>query len=187
MLSLLIRNLAFTVVVPGLGGALVPGWLLTRGGGPAGHGAVPVAWEAVPVIVAGAALYLWCAWNFAAVGHGTPGPWDAPRRVVAHGPYRWVRNPIYLAALLVVLGEAGLFGSLRLLAYAGVLAVCFHLFVTGYEESALRRRFGPAYLAYRHTVPRWLPRRPHPVGRAGASGSAPYAGGGTTGAGKSRV
>jgi hypothetical protein len=114
MLSLFIRNLVFTVVVPGLGGAWVPAWLLTRDGG----AAVPVAWEAAPVIAAGAALYLWCAWNFAAVGRGTPGPWDAPRRVVADGPYRWVRNPIYLAPLLVVLGEAGLFGSLRLLAYA---------------------------------------------------------------------
>ncbi|HEU5388283.1 MAG TPA: isoprenylcysteine carboxylmethyltransferase family protein, partial [Streptosporangiaceae bacterium] len=164
MLSLLIRNLVFTIVVPGLGGAYVPAWLLTRDGGTA----TPVAWEAVPVIAAGAALYLWCAWNFATVGRGTPGLWDAPRRVVAHGPYRWVRNPIYLAALLVVLGEAALFGSLRLLAYAGVLAACFHLFVTGYEEPALRRRFGPAYLAYRHAVPRWIPRRPHPAGRGGA-------------------
>ena len=101
MLSLLIRNLVFTVVVPGLGGAWVPAWLLTRDGGTA----VPVAWEAVPVIAAGAVL----------------------------------------------------FGSLRLLAYAGVLAACFHLFVTGYEEPALRRRFGPAYLAYRDAVPRWIP------------------------------
>jgi Phospholipid methyltransferase len=80
--------------------------------------------------------------------------------VVAAGPYRWVRNPIYLAALLVVLGEAGLLESLRLLAYAGVMAVFFHLFVTGYEERTLRRRFGRGYLEYRHTVPRWIPRRP---------------------------
>jgi protein-S-isoprenylcysteine O-methyltransferase Ste14 len=167
MLSLLVRNIVFTVVVPGLGGAWVPAWLLTRDGGPAVDWATPVAWAAVPVIAAGAVLYLWCAWNFAAVGRGTPGPWDPPRRVVAHGPYRWVRNPIYLAALLVVLGEAGLFGSLRVLAYAGVLAVCFHLFVAGYEEPGLRRRFGPAYLAYRHAVPRWIPRRPHWVGDTG--------------------
>jgi protein-S-isoprenylcysteine O-methyltransferase Ste14 len=157
MLSLLIRNAVFTVVVPGLGGVWVPVWLLNRGGGIA----TPVGWAAVPVIAAGAVLYLCCAWNFAAVGRGTPGLWDAPRRVVTRGPYRWVRNPIYLAALLVVLGEAGLFGSARLLAYAGVLAVCFHLFVTGYEEPALRRRFGPGYLAYRRAVPRWIPRRPH--------------------------
>ena len=96
------------------------------------------------------------------MGGGTPGPWDAPRRVVAHGPYRWVRNPIYLAALLVVLGEAWLFTSLRLLAYAGVMAACFHLFVTGYEERTLARRFGPAYLEYRRAVPRWIPRKPRP-------------------------
>jgi protein-S-isoprenylcysteine O-methyltransferase Ste14 len=160
MLSLLIRNAVFTVVVPGLGGVWVPVWLLDQDGGPAVHWANPVAWAAVPVIVAGAVLYLYCAWNFATVGHGTPGPWDAPRRVVTRGPYRWVRNPIYLGALLVVLGEAGLFGSLRLLAYAGAMAICFHLFVTGYEEPALRRRFGSGYLAYRHAVPRWIPRRP---------------------------
>jgi protein-S-isoprenylcysteine O-methyltransferase Ste14 len=164
MLSLLIRNAVFTVVVPGLGGVWVPARLLTRDGGPAVDWAGPVAWAAVLVIAAGAVLYLCCTWNFAAVGRGTPGPWDAPRRVVARGPYRWVRNPIYLAALLVVLGEAGLFGSPRLLAYAGVLAVSFHLFVAGYEEPALRRRFGAAYLAYRRAVPRWIPRRPHPAG-----------------------
>jgi len=88
-----------------------------------------------------------------------PGPWDAPSRVVAAGPYRWVRNPTYLAALLIVLGQAWLFMSLRLLAYAGAMAVFFHLFVTGYEEPTLRRRFGSTYLEYRRMVSRWIPRR----------------------------
>ena len=171
-LSLVVRNVVFTLVVPGLGAVWLPWRLL------AGDGGAPasVAWVAVPVIAAGAALYFWCAWNFAAVGGGTPGPWDAPRRLVARGPYRWVRNPIYLGALLVVLGEAWLFASPRLLAYAGVMAVCFHLFVTGYEERTLARRFGRAYLEYRRAVPRWIPRRP-----------AYPAGGATTGAGNSRV
>ena len=155
-LSLIARNLVFTVVVPGLGGVWAPWWIMTRHGGTA----TPVAWAAVPVIVAGAALYLWCVWNFASVGGGTPGPWDAPRRVVARGPYRWVRNPIYLAALLVVLGEAWLFTSPRLLAYAAAMAACFHLFVTGYEERKLGRRFGDSYLEYRRRVPRWIPRPP---------------------------
>jgi protein-S-isoprenylcysteine O-methyltransferase Ste14 len=154
-LSLVIRNTVFTIVVPGLGAVWAPWWILKD------HGpATPVMWEAVPVIAAGAALYLWCVWNFAAVGDGTPGPWDAPTRVVAAGPYRWVRNPIYLAALLVVLGEAWLFMSVALLVYAGAMAVCCHLFVTGYEERTLARRFGRSYLDYRHTVPRWLPRPP---------------------------
>lgn len=155
-LSLVMRNVLFTVVVPGLGGAWVPWWILTR----PGHAVSPAGWEAVPVIAVGTALYVWCVWNFAAVGDGTPGPWDAPSRVVAAGPYRWVRNPIYVAALLIVLGEAWLFMSLSLLAYAGAMAVCFHLFVIGYEERTLRRRFGSSYLEYQRTVRRWIPRVP---------------------------
>jgi hypothetical protein len=86
------------------------------------------------MIVAGAALYFWCVYLFAAVGRGTPGPWDAPRTVVAVGPYLWVRNPIYLGALAVVLGEAALFGSLALVAYAAVMTACFAAFVLGYES-----------------------------------------------------
>jgi protein-S-isoprenylcysteine O-methyltransferase Ste14 len=155
-LWLIVRNLMFTIVVPGLGGVWVP-WRILTGNG---NTAVPAAWEAIPVIVAGTALYVWCVWNFAAVGRGTPGLWDAPRRVVASGPYRWVRNPIYLAALLIVAGEAWLFLSLPLLAYAGGMALCFHLFVIGYEEPALSRRFGASYAEYRHAVPRWIPHSP---------------------------
>jgi protein-S-isoprenylcysteine O-methyltransferase Ste14 len=81
----------------------------------------------------------------AAVGRGTPGPWDAPRRVVAADPYRWVRNPIYIAACAIAGSEARLFTSLRLPIYAGAMAACFHLLVAGYEEPALRRRFGGSY------------------------------------------
>jgi protein-S-isoprenylcysteine O-methyltransferase Ste14 len=154
-LSLAARNLVFTIVVPGLGGAWLPWRILTRDGPAAAS-----AWEAAAVIAAGVVLYAWCVWNFAAVGRGTPGPWDAPALVVATGPYRWVRNPIYLAALLVVTGEAWLFTSLPLLAYAGAMAVCFHLFVLGYEERVLRRRFGRGYAEYQSTVGRWIPRAP---------------------------
>ncbi len=152
-MSLALRNLLFTIVVPGAGAVWFPWQILS------GHGrTVALAWPAVTVIAAGAALYAWCVWTFAATGRGTPGPWDAPRHVVATGPYRWVRNPIYIGALLVVLGEAWLFSSLSLLVYAGAIAVLFHLFVLFYEERTLRRRFGPAYAEYARTVPRWLPR-----------------------------
>ena len=155
-MSLLIRNVLFTFVVPGSGAVWIPWWLLTRGGKPP----QPVAWPAVTLIAAGAALYLACLWLFAAEGRGTPGPWDAPRRLVARGPYRWVRNPIYIAALLVILGEAWLFLSLSLLVYAAVTALCVHLFVIAYEEPTLRQRFGETYLEYLRTVPRWVPRPP---------------------------
>ena len=155
-MSLWLRNLLFTVVVPGTGGVLIPWWILARD-----HAAPdPAAWYAVAVIVLGAALYFWCLWAFASVGRGTPGPWDPPRRFVAAGPYRWVRNPMYISALLVVVGEAWLFRSVPLLAYAVAAAVFFHLFVIGYEEPTLRRRFGEPYAGYRRSVPRWIPRPP---------------------------
>lgn len=155
-MSLWLRNLLFTVVVPGTGGVLIPWWILARGHATSD----PAAWYAVVVIVLGASLYFWCLWSFAFVGRGTPGPWDPPRRFVAAGPYRWVRNPMYISALLVVVGEAWLFGSLPLVAYAGAAALFFHLFVIGYEEPTLRRRFGETYADYRRSVPRWIPRQP---------------------------
>ncbi len=155
-MSLAIRNLFFTIVVPGSGAVWIPWWILTRGD----EAPEPVAWPAVALIAAGAVLYLWCLWLFATVGRGTPAPWDAPRRVVAVGPFRWVRNPIYIAALLVVVGEAWLFLSLPLLVYAGAAAIFFHLLVIGYEEPTLHRRFGETYAEYRRTVPRWIPRPP---------------------------
>jgi protein-S-isoprenylcysteine O-methyltransferase Ste14 len=112
------------------------------------------------VIAAGVVLLLACIRVFAVVGRGTPGPWDPPQRLVAVGPYRWVRNPIYLAALLIVLGEAWLFLSLSLLGYAAGVAIFFHLLVISYEEPTLRARFGEQYEAYTRTVPRWIPRPP---------------------------
>lgn len=155
-MSLLIRNFLFTVVVPGSGAVWIPWWILSR------YGSIPapVEWYAVSFIVIGAALYFSCLWLFASVGRGTPGPWDAPRQFVAIGPYRWVRNPIYIAALLVVVGEAWLFLSLPLLLYSAAMAISLHLLVIGYEEPTLRRSFGETYVKYARTVPRWIPRPP---------------------------
>ncbi len=155
-MSLLIRNFSFTVVVPGSGAVWIPWWMLSR----RGSIPTPTEWYGASLIVIGAALYFSCVWLFASVGRGTPGPWDAPRQFVAIGPYRWVRNPIYIAALLVVLGEAWLFLSPPLLLYSVAMAIFFHLFVIGYEEPTLRRRFGETYIDYVRTVPRWIPRSP---------------------------
>jgi len=110
----------------------------------------------------GAALALCCVGTFALAGKGTPAPFDPPREFVAVGPYRYVRNPMYLGAVGVILG-AGL--TLRSPSALGV-AVCFlalaHLLVVLYEEPSLERRFGPSYLQYTASVRRWLPRLPGP-------------------------
>jgi protein-S-isoprenylcysteine O-methyltransferase Ste14 len=76
---------------------------------------------------------------------------------VAGGLYRRVRNPMYVAALLALVGEAVLFGSGLLLAYAALVFSFFHLWVVYYEEPTLRRKFGETYERYCRSVPRWVP------------------------------
>jgi len=98
--------------------------------------------------------------RFVREGHGTPMPMAPPRRLVVGGAFRVVRNPAYLAALAVVAGQGLWLGSVRVLAYALILAAIFHVVVVAYEEPTLRATFGRAYDEYCRRVPRWLPRRP---------------------------
>ena len=151
-LAAFVRTLAFFVIAPGSVTVLIP-WLLLRG--VAASGEPPVG---APLIAAGAALLLWSGFGFAFIGHGTPTPYDEPRELVVWGPYRWVRNPMYVGVLIVLVGEAIAF-SAALLVYAALVWLAFHAFVVGYEEPHLAARFGASYETYRRTVPRWLPRR----------------------------
>ena len=110
------------------------------------------------VTLAGVALYLWCAGLFSFVGRGTPAPIAAPNVFVARGPYRYVRNPMYIGVLTSIIGIAIAYASPWVLAYAALVAIAFHFFVLGYEEPTLDERFGHSYEEYRRTVPRWIPR-----------------------------
>jgi protein-S-isoprenylcysteine O-methyltransferase Ste14 len=105
----------------------------------------------------GAAVALWCIFTFAAIGKGTPAPFDPPRRLVIRGPYRFVRNPMYIGGGLALASAALFYGSWLLLVYAGLLFLATHLFVLSYEEPTLRRTFGPDYEAYCRQVHRWWP------------------------------
>ena len=125
-------------------------------GAPPSVGAAQVV--ALVVGTAGGALALWCVFTFAFVGRGTPAPFDPPRRLVVRGPYRYVRNPMYLGAA-VALGAAALFyRSLALLAFTAGFLLVTHLFVTIYEEPTLRRMFGAEYDAYCRETKRWRPK-----------------------------
>jgi protein-S-isoprenylcysteine O-methyltransferase Ste14 len=106
---------------------------------------------------AGAVAALWCVGAFAWIGKGTPAPFDPPRRLVIRGPYRFVRNPMYLGAALALAGAALVYESAPLLLYVGIFLLITHLFVVLYEEPTLRRTFGPEYEAYCHRVRRWRP------------------------------
>jgi len=151
---LLLKNLVFTVLVPGTVGVYLP-WALARGRTPA-SGLVLAA--AAVVLALGGAIYAWCVWDFATFGRGTPAPLDAPKRLVVRGLFRWVRNPMYVGVLTVILGWAILFRSTAVLVYAVLVAAVFHGFVFFYEEPKLRQLFGADYDAYCARVGRWLPR-----------------------------
>ena len=109
---------------------------------------------------AGATLALWCVMTFALVGRGTPAPFDPPRHLVVRGPYRAVRNPMYLGAGLALAAAALFYQSFVLLAYTVLFLLATHLFVIWYEEPTLRRTFGADYEAYCRRVSRWSPRLP---------------------------
>ena len=112
-------------------------------------------------LLLGVGLYLWCAYVFTFLGKGTPAPLDAPILLVKAGPYQWVRNPMYLAVLAMVIGQAILFLSFLLVAYALLVWGVVHLFVVFVEEPSLRHQFGESYETYLRTVARWLPRFLH--------------------------
>ena len=151
---LFIKNLLFTILAPGTVAVLVP-LLMMRGREPAGGIRQALAF---PMLAVGATLYIWCVWHFGMHGRGTPLPMDAPKLLVARGPYTVSRNPMYLAVLTMILGWALYFGSFALLLYALIVATAFHTFVITYEEPHLTRVFGEDYKAYREQVGRWLPR-----------------------------
>jgi protein-S-isoprenylcysteine O-methyltransferase Ste14 len=108
----------------------------------------------------GALLALWCIATFIFIGRGTPAPFDPPRLLVDAGPYRFVRNPMYIGAGLALGGAALFYRSWALLGYAVAFAFITHLFVVVYEEHALRSTFGDAYVRYCDRVHRWWPARP---------------------------
>lgn len=150
-----LKTFVFTLMVPGTFAGLVPYLLVTHfgSGNSASHSFVPVI--GVLLFGLGVGIYLWCAWEFARA-HGTPAPIDPPKDLVVKGLYRFTRNPMYVGVLCILLGESMFFGSVPVLLYVGFMFIVLQLFITLYEEAALRRLFGQAYEQYRDRVPRWF-------------------------------
>jgi len=152
----------FFLLAPGSVAGLAP-WLITRWRLPAID--PDNSWRLAatyalgpPLIVYGLAILIEAFVRFAAQGLGTPAPVAPPERLVIRGPYARVRNPMYVAVLALIVGQALLFGHPLLWLYALVAFAAFHTFVTHREEPALRLRFGADYERYVRHVPRWIPR-----------------------------
>jgi protein-S-isoprenylcysteine O-methyltransferase Ste14 len=153
---LALRSLLWTLLLPGVMAGFIPWRYL-------GVSRAHIDWQnprqlaALVLIAAGVALLATCIWEFARSGRGTLSPVDPPKHLVVRGLYRYVRNPMYLAVSLIVLGEALLIASLDLLLYWGFFFGIVNLFVIGYEEPTLRAQFGAEYDEYTRRVGRWLP------------------------------
>jgi protein-S-isoprenylcysteine O-methyltransferase Ste14 len=167
-----VGSAVFFVLAPGVVVGLIP-WLLTRW-----QAREPLPyWAPVRVLggillVAGLIALVQAFVRFVVEGFGTPAPVAAPERLVVGGVYRYVRNPMYVAVLAAIIGQAWLLGRLGLLLYAGAAWLVVAAFVRWYEEPTLTRRFGADYEAYRRAVPAWLPRlRPWEPGQRDEPGA----------------
>jgi protein-S-isoprenylcysteine O-methyltransferase Ste14 len=144
---------------------ILPYWLLTSesAGDTRWQAGTPVRWIAgaagVLIFAAGLALLVWCVRLFMQEGQGTLAPWDPTRKLVASGPYQYMRNPMISSVALMIAGEALFWGSALLGLYLGVFVLVNHLYFILSEEPGLERRFGEPYRLYKAQVPRWIPRR----------------------------
>jgi protein-S-isoprenylcysteine O-methyltransferase Ste14 len=150
-----LKSLFFLIFVPGLFVGYVPfAFLLTGTQVETGI----LSYLAFPLWFIGGVMILWCFWDFIVKGHGTPAPIDPPKELVVTGLYNYVRNPMYVGVLLMLIGHFLWFGYWGLLVYAVFFFMAFHLFILLYEEPTLRKKFGKSYEAYCQSAPRWIPR-----------------------------
>jgi protein-S-isoprenylcysteine O-methyltransferase Ste14 len=152
-----VGSAVFLVVAPGVVAGLAP-WLWTGWTTGTSSYPTPVRVLGGVLIALGAAALLGAFAQFAFEGRGTPAPPAPTEQLVVRGLYRYVRNPMYLAVLSVIVGQALLMSRPVLLAYAAAVAAAFVAFVCLYEQPTLTRRYGASYAAYCQQVPGWLPR-----------------------------
>jgi protein-S-isoprenylcysteine O-methyltransferase Ste14 len=153
-----VGSVMFFVLAPGVVVGLIP-WLLTRWQArePLPYW-VPMRVLGVVLLAAGLIVLVQAFVRFVVEGLGTPAPVAAPERLVVGGVYRYVRNPMYVAVVAAIVGQALLLGQLGLLLYGAAVWLVTAAFVRFYEEPTLTRRFGADYEAYRRAVPAWWPR-----------------------------
>jgi protein-S-isoprenylcysteine O-methyltransferase Ste14 len=149
-----IATALFLLAAPGTVAGVIPWWITgwrLSALGPAEIAGGLLTLGAVCVLVESFARFAW-------KGRGTPAPVFPTRHLVVSGLYRFVRNPMYVAVVSAIFGQALLFASLPLAGYGALVWVLFHTFVVLYEEPTLRKTFGAEYESFRANVPRWIPR-----------------------------
>jgi protein-S-isoprenylcysteine O-methyltransferase Ste14 len=152
-----VGTVVFLLLAPGIVAGMIPaaitGWRIPWAGGLASPIVIPAA-----ALILGGVLVLLDAFIRFARADGTPAPPIPTGHLVVAGPYRYVRNPMYLAVLALILGQAMLFGSPGALIWALVVLVAVVLFVLLYEQPTLELEYGDEYRQYRRNVRGWVPR-----------------------------
>jgi protein-S-isoprenylcysteine O-methyltransferase Ste14 len=116
-----------------------------------------VSYIAIPLWILGTSIIVWCSVDMVRKGRGTPAHVDPPKKLIVNGLYRYVRNPIYVGALLVQLGVILWWGSGMMIVYFLFFTLAYQILIVLIEEPILRHMFGEEYLAYCRQVPRWIP------------------------------
>ncbi|HMI49672.1 MAG TPA: isoprenylcysteine carboxylmethyltransferase family protein [Gemmatimonadaceae bacterium] len=161
---MILRHLLSILLLPFVVVVIIPRWLLRAWAAsdthwPGGTVAAFAGYLAGELVfIAGFALFAWCVSLFARVGQGTLAPWDPTRRLVAVGPYRYMRNPMITGVVTMLAGEALYHGSRVIAIWAATFVAINQIYFMLLEEPGLERRFGAAYLEYKSAVPRWIPR-----------------------------
>ncbi|HEX2343573.1 MAG TPA: isoprenylcysteine carboxylmethyltransferase family protein [Vicinamibacterales bacterium] len=153
----LIRGLTYAALFISFVLVFLPSQVLARAGVSMPVEVGPAQALGAVMVVLGLSLSIWCVLAFGIVGKGTPAPFDPPRRLVVRGPYRYVRNPMYIGAIVALAGATIFYRSLALAGFTALFALTMHLFVLFYEEPTLTRLFGADYTEYRRQVRRWRP------------------------------
>ena len=153
-----VGSVLFLVVAPGTLAVLVPFWISGWRLGPPLVGFVGFRVLGALLMAAGLPVLLDSFARFAIQGLGTPAPIVPTHRLIVSGLYRYVRNPMYVAVVSLILGQGLFFGDLRVLEYGIAVWAAFHLFVLVYEEPTLKSTYGSEYDTFCANVHRWVPR-----------------------------
>jgi protein-S-isoprenylcysteine O-methyltransferase Ste14 len=150
-----LKSLLFLFFAPGIVAGYIPLAFLRRG--PQIETGI-FAYLAIPLWLIGVIVLLWCFWGFIVKGHGTPVPIDPPKELVVTGLYHYIRNPMYVSVLVIIIGHFLWFKTTWIVVYTAVVFQAVYLFVTLYEEPHLKKIFGNTYEEYAKKTPRWIPR-----------------------------
>ena len=156
-ISLLFRNILFTILYPGIVAGLIPFWIIGDKANDVFNKLAKLhQFAGLFSFITGFIIMTWCIASFAVKGRGTLSPVDPTKKLVVSGLYRFSRNPMYIGVMLILTGETLFFASYSLCVYSLIVFAGFNIFIIFNEERRLKKDFGNDYDNYCKKVRRWI-------------------------------